>query len=96
MAFDPNLPAENSPLSSAEMRQQLQGLRELINTIPQGEQGPPGEVSQSDLESVMYSSANRVDAVTPLGMTISDPPQQYEVEAILMKLDELISALERF
>src|SRR6516165_5945871 len=31
MAFDPNLPADHSPLSSAEMRVQLQGLKALID-----------------------------------------------------------------
>ncbi|MBI3880810.1 MAG: collagen-like protein [Verrucomicrobia bacterium] len=39
MAFDPNLPANGSPLSSAEMRAQLNGLHDEITTIPQG---PPG------------------------------------------------------
>jgi len=33
MAFDPTLPANNSPKSSAEMRSQLNGLKALIDAI---------------------------------------------------------------
>lgn len=46
MAFDPNVPAQGAPNSSAQMRAQLNGLKELIDAVPagpQGEQGPPGE-----------------------------------------------------
>ena len=46
MAYDPNLPAENTPLVSAEMRSQLQGLRDLIDTIPQGDPGPEGQAGE--------------------------------------------------
>lgn len=42
MPYDPTLPADGSPLSSAEMRSQLTGLRELIDTIPVGPEGPMG------------------------------------------------------
>jgi hypothetical protein len=42
MPFDPNKPANNSPGSSAEMRGQLNGLKELIDAIPAGPAGPEG------------------------------------------------------
>ncbi len=42
MAFDPSLPADHSPLVSAEMRAQLNGLHDEILSIPQGPQGSPG------------------------------------------------------
>ena len=42
MAFDPTLPAEGSPLVSAEMRSQLNGLADLIAAVPAGPEGPPG------------------------------------------------------
>ncbi|MBI5822086.1 MAG: hypothetical protein HZA88_24195 [Verrucomicrobia bacterium] len=42
MPFDPNLPADNSPLNAAEMRGQLTGLKADIDSIPVGPQGPPG------------------------------------------------------
>ncbi len=40
--YDPTLPADNSLISSPEMRSQLTGLRDLIDTIPQGDPGPEG------------------------------------------------------
>jgi hypothetical protein len=42
MPYDPNLPANNSPNSSAEMRSQLQGLQALIQPGPPGPEGPQG------------------------------------------------------
>lgn len=42
MPFDPTLPAENSDLSSAEMRAQLNALHDEITAIPQGPPGPEG------------------------------------------------------
>jgi hypothetical protein len=35
----------------------------------------------------------RMIAVTPLGLTVSDPPTQADVQAIADKLDELINTL---
>lgn len=39
MPYDPTLPANNSPLSSAQMRAQLQGLKSLIDAVPAGADG---------------------------------------------------------
>jgi hypothetical protein len=36
----------------------------------------------------------RLLAVTPLGLTVSNPPTQTEVQAIADKLDEVIAALQ--
>jgi hypothetical protein len=46
MPFDPNLPAQGAPNSSAVMRAQLNGLKDLIDAVPAGPpgpEGPPGE-----------------------------------------------------
>ena len=42
MPFDPAQPAPGSPLSSEVMRDQLNGLFDLIQTIPVGPPGPSG------------------------------------------------------
>ena len=42
MPYDPNLPANNSPLSSAVMRGQLTSLKSLIDAGVPGPKGPPG------------------------------------------------------
>ncbi|HEV7402969.1 MAG TPA: hypothetical protein VGO11_08590 [Chthoniobacteraceae bacterium] len=42
MPFDPVIPPNGAPTSSAVMRSQLTGLLDLIQTIPVGPAGPPG------------------------------------------------------
>ena len=44
MPFDPTKPANGSPDSSAEMRDQLNGLKALIDAVPAGPPGPTGPV----------------------------------------------------
>ncbi len=68
----------------------------------QGEQGlpgPQGEVTNAALagaiDGVMAQSSNASNGVAALGMTVSDPPTQSEMQAIANKLDELIAALRR-
>ena len=68
--LDPSLPADNSPLSSDEMRGQFQAI-------------------QNDFDDIRA----RFIAVPPLGLTVSNPPTQAEVQAIAGKLDELINTL---
>lgn len=47
MPYDPSLPAQGSTLSSAQMRAQLQGLKELIDAVPAGPPGPQGGVGET-------------------------------------------------
>ena len=68
--LDPSLPADNSPLSSGEMRGQFQAISGMFDDI-----------------------RGKLIALTPLGLTVSNPPTQADVQAIADKLDELISAL---
>ena len=99
MAFDPTLPADHSEVTSPELRAQFNGLRDLIETIPVGPQGPPGEVTAADLAAALLadhaSDAANPTGVSPLGLAISDPPTQAEVQALAGKLDALITALRR-
>ncbi|MDZ4401108.1 collagen-like protein [Prosthecobacter sp.] len=64
----------------------------------QGEQGPPGapgEVSLQQLTDAIATSSSNSNAVATLGMTVSDPPTQAEVQQIANKVDELIGVLRR-
>ena len=47
------------------------------------------------LSSAINGTSNNSNGVGLLGMTVSDPPTQSEVQAIADKLDELILALRR-
>ncbi len=47
MPYDPAIPANNSPNSSAQMRAQLQSIVDLISSIPQGAPGQNGSDGSS-------------------------------------------------
>ena len=69
--------------------------------------GPPGEVTQAQLSNDLANAVNQVmlitlpqtsansNGVSTLGLTVSDPPTQAEVQSVANKLDELINALRR-
>ena len=82
MPFDPAKPAPNSPLSSAEMRDQLNALN-------------GDKASQTQLANAISGTANNMNAVGDLEVVISSPPQQGEVQAIVDKINELLAALRR-
>jgi hypothetical protein len=59
MPFDPTKPANNSPNSSAEMRAQLNGLKDLIDAI------------QGGITSAVVDSVNTVPPGTPASVGVS-------------------------
>jgi hypothetical protein len=95
MPFDPSKPENDSPLVSAEMRAQLTGLKDLIDAVPAGPQGPPGEVSAQQLVDERINHARNPTSLFPLGLVVSDPPTQAEMQALATRLDELLVALQR-
>ena len=64
-----------------------------------GAMGLPGEVSQVDLNNAQLNTlsqtSNNTNAVATLGLSVSDPPSQSELQSVANKLDELIQALRR-
>ena len=95
MAYDPNLPAANSPLSSAEMRGQLNGLRdELDDRCDSVADSRPDEARVGEL--ITGQAAGIVGpAVSRLEFTVSNPPTQAEVQAIEDAYNLLLGALRR-
>jgi hypothetical protein len=85
MPFNPALPANNAPLSSAEMRGQLTALNTDVQT----------RATQAQLAGEIGGTSANSNGVATLGMVVSDPPTQGEVQAIADNLDELINALRR-
>jgi hypothetical protein len=86
MAFNPALPQTNSPLSSAEMRDQLNGLNDAISQCAL-------TIDVNDL--VFTQTAGPPGTVQPLNMTVSNPPTQAQVQAIANRFDQLLAALNR-
>jgi hypothetical protein len=67
--------------------------------LPQGNDGAPGEVTNAALDAaigaVTANSSANTNGVAVLGINVSDPPMQAEVQAIANKVDELINAMRR-
>ena len=84
MPFDPTKPVEDSPLDAAEMRDQFNGLDAKIGDCAT-------QVSLND--AIIAGSAANCDGVAELSLTVSNPPTQAEVQAILAKVNELIGGL---
>ena len=65
---------------------------------PQGDAGPqgvPGEVNNAALATDIAGTSADSKGVALLGIAVSDPPTQAEMQAVANKLDELITALRR-
>lgn len=110
MPFDPAQPAPGAPLSSEVMRNQLNALHEEIGSVPAGPPGPegpqgpagadgqpgsPGEVTNAALNEAIAGTARNPLAVPTLNITISDPPQQAEVQAIVAAYNLLLTTSQR-
>jgi hypothetical protein len=82
MPFDPTLPVNNSLISSSELRNQLNGLKSLVDNV------------EVELNNAIAGTAVN-PAVNVLSQGISNPPTQAQVQAIQNKLNELINAITR-
>lgn len=74
------------------------GNVELTFTIPRGEPGASG-VTSTDVTNAItnerINNAQNPTSVQTLSLTLSDPPTLAEVQAVLDKVNELITALQR-
>ena len=97
MPFNPALPAFQSTNSSAEMRGQLTALKAISDAQAAQIATLSAQIAslQAQLTAAIAGTANNIPGVAALGITISDPPQQAEVQAVASKQDELIAALLR-
>lgn len=85
MAYDPSWPAAHALASSSEMRNQLNGLQSNIQA----------KAYEDDCMGRLMMCAVNPTAVEGMGMVVSDPPSQEQVQAISNKLDELLAVLKR-
>ena len=87
MPFDPTKPASNSPGSSAEMRDQLNALNQMISDV--------AGTGATDLTAAIASTSSNSNGVALLGQTASGGYDPAQMQNLLDKLDELINALRR-
>jgi hypothetical protein len=89
MPFDPTKPANNSPASSAEMRSQLTSLnadiqqRATINDL------------NNAIANALAQTSNNSNGVSTLGQSADGSYQQWQMQMLFDKMDELINALRR-
>jgi hypothetical protein len=85
-----------NPWENATVQTSFDGSDVLFTFgIPRGNDGPSGEVTNGQPSSANSGTSNNTNPVGTLGMTVSDPPTQSEMQSIANKLDELINALKR-
>jgi capsule polysaccharide export protein KpsE/RkpR len=79
------------------VRAQLIALKTLSDTQAAQIAALQAQVAslQAQLTAGIAGTANNIPGVAPLGLTISDPPQQSEVQPLADKMDELINTLLR-
>ena len=85
MPYDPAKPADGSPLSSAEMRDHLGGLHEEIQA----------RVALEVFQMEMANTSSNTDDVGLLAETANATYSQAQMQTVIDKLDELITALRR-
>ncbi len=105
MPFDPTKPAFGSPDSSAEMRDQLNALKALIDAQAAVIDTQSAQIASlsaqladvpNQIAAAIAGTSSNSDGVANLGLSIvNNPPQNFEVQPIADKLDELINALRR-
>jgi biopolymer transport protein ExbD len=89
MPFDPSQPAENSPLSSAVIRDQLTSLNDLISGKPSN-----AEVSNA-ISQALQGTSNNSNAVGQMSISADGSYNPTQLQQVMDKLDELILALRR-
>ena len=88
MAFDPTKPANKSKLSSAEMREQLNSLKALIDA-----QQAQMAAMQAQVTS-LNAKATAVAAIPANDLMISDPPGCDEMNTLYDKVKAIINGMK--
>jgi hypothetical protein len=64
-------------------------------SIPQGEQGPPGDVSMQQLDDAVATTAQNPSGIAPYTGGFSDPPTQAEMQDFAAYVESLRAAMTR-
>ena len=85
MPFDPTKPANNTPLDAAEIRAQLTSLKDMVD-LRLDTAGAMALISEQ--------TSGPASGVALLSLTVSNPPTQAQVQTVVAKINELITALK--
>ena len=84
MPYNPTLPADAALVDAGELRNQFNGLQTNVQA----------KAFEDDCVGRQALCAVKPTLVDGLGMVVSDPPTQAEVQALADKLDELLAVLK--
>ena len=94
MPFDPSKPANNAPLSSAEMREQLASLNtEIEQRATHTELGDALAGVATNLTNAIAGTSANSNAVATLGISADMTYNSSQLQDVINKLDELITVL---
>jgi hypothetical protein len=91
MAFNPNLPIDNSWMDPGEMRSQFTGLKTLIDNVPAGPAGPQGPIGPQGPQGPQGEQGPQGDPGGPQGPQGEPGPQGPPGEVTQGQLDLAIS-----
>ena len=97
MSFDPNQPANNAQVTAAGLRDQFNALKTLIDnqqTMINGINNVLAAV-QGQLNALTADTPHNCPGVGDLSVSLSQPPNQWEVQPIIDKMNELLGVLRR-
>lgn len=87
MPYDSTLPADHAQVISSELRDQLNGLADMINS---------SGITQHQLDDAINTqTAGPVNSLSPLTAPINDPPTAEDVLALKTAYNALLAALQR-
>ncbi|HSU55505.1 MAG TPA: hypothetical protein VLT36_15730, partial [Candidatus Dormibacteraeota bacterium] len=79
MPFNPALPANNSPVSSSELRDQFTGLKDYVDDVA-------NDLNMNIGDAVTNNAAGPVQLISELALTVSNPPTQAQMQQVVDKL----------
>jgi hypothetical protein len=85
MPFNPTLPLANSEIESAVLRDQFNGLNDLINA----------RVTPGQLDAAIATTAVNPTSVGPFSGGFSDPPTSGELWALVSWMEQIRTVLTR-
>ncbi len=97
MAFDPAKPAPGDDLDAVLIRNQLNALKALkaLKALIDAQAAQIASM-QAQLNAAIAETSNNSNGVGNLSLTVNNnPAQNWEVQPIADKVDELINALRR-
>ncbi len=96
MAYDSTLPADHAPVAAAELRNQFNALKALIDDLQNQCTDLNNQIqNRPDNGAVEADTSGATLPVNHLNLTVSNPPTQTEMQTIADKLDEMLTYLHR-